>query len=140
MVNQTDRLTVQPVKRDGMARSAKELIRDCIALGELQARLLLLDLREGGRGAVGPMILIAAAACAALGSFPVILSALALAIAEANLPLWACFLIAGAAGLLASAVTGYVGWRYLKRNASVMNRSRTEFQRSVAWLKATLRH
>ena len=89
MVHQTKFVTggngrLEPAHR-GMGSSVRELIHDAIVLGELQVKLLLLDLRDGRRGMIGPIVVLTLSLCLALGCFPIVLAALGLGLAAAEL-------------------------------------------------------
>ena len=125
--------------RSGMTGSVRSLLHDTIVLGELQCKLLLLDLREGRNGMIAPLVIIVLAVCLALGTFPIVLAALGLGLTAAGLPQWAAFLVSAFFGLVISCASAYVGWRWLKRELAIIKRSHAEFKNNVAWLKSALK-
>ena len=124
--------------RPGMTGSLRELMRDAITLGELQLRLLLLDLREGSRRMLMPLAAIGIALCLALGCFPVMLAALGYGLHTLGIPQWGAFLIAAAVGLVVSGLTAYGGWRWLSKELMVLDRSASELRNNVEWVKSAL--
>jgi hypothetical protein len=140
MVDQTHR--VRPFARgsqqEGIVKDTKDVLHDAVSLSELQLKLLALDARECGRKVTASVIVLVAAACLALGAFPIGLAALALAFYAAGLSLPLSFLCSFLIGLIVAGVSGAIGWMMLKRGAKTINRSKTEFFKNIAWLKRTL--
>ena len=144
MVSQTEQLKTDNGRLKsssrGMGGSVRELIHDAIVLGELQVKLLLLDLREGRNGVIGPIVVMTLALCMALGCFPILLATLGLGLAAAGLPYWGAFLIAAGVGLLVSAAAAYGGWRWLRSELSIFKRSQSELQNNIHGLKNAMKH
>ena len=144
MVDQTHQLSAyngrqHSASSHGFAGSVRELLRDAITLGELQVQLLLLDLREGSTRMVRPLLVIVFAICLALGCFPVALAALAYALQATGMPVWGAFLTSALIGLFLSAGAAYGGLRWLKKELSIIDRSKAEFQSNINWLKTALK-
>jgi len=123
-----------------VATSFSGLAHDVIELGELQAQLLVHDVKSTGQKTRTSLILAVVGACVLLGSVPVVLFALAELFVEqfgwtesAGFAVSALIGIAVSAGILAAA------WNRLSAGLSSMQRSRDEFSRNIAWIKSSLR-
>jgi hypothetical protein len=144
MVDQT---TVTPQATNGpetppqaVARSSIEFLHDLITLGELQAKLVMVDVKQGvKRLAVWAGVLVIGGFLA-LACFPLCITAVALGIAEAwhlsmaqafGLSVFLGLLIA--AGMIGAAVVG------IRNHTNFLERSWTEWRQNVRWVKETLR-
>lgn len=124
----------------GVARSSIEFVHDLITLGELQAKLVMVDVKQGVQHlAIWAGVLIIGGFLA-LACFPLCITAIALWIAEAwNLSIAQAFGLSVflglliAAGMIAAAVYG------LRKHANFLERSWTEWRQNVRWVKETLR-
>ncbi|HUG89712.1 MAG TPA: phage holin family protein [Planctomycetaceae bacterium] len=116
-----------------------DFAHDVLTLGELQGRLLLVDLREARNRALRPLVLGVVGVVLLLSSFPVLLLGLAWLIALTGLPLWASLLIAAAIGVAVSGVLGWFAWRTIRTTFAVFERSRDEFSQNLTWIKSVLR-
>ena len=144
MVNQTNRLKTLDTPSsnghsEGFTSSLRGLLCDALTLSELQCKLLLMDLREGSRGIIKPVVVLVLACCLALGCFPVALAAMAFALELTGMPLWAAFAISAAVGLAISGAAAYGGWRWLRNELHIFDRSTGELQNNVNWMKHALR-
>jgi hypothetical protein len=118
-----------------------EFVHDVMTLSELQAKLLVADLKDFRSGAIMPAGLMALAAIVALGSVPVLLMGIAWMLVDYNVLStgWA-FLAATAIGLIAATVLGGVGWLLFRRQLSALERSQVELERNITWIKSVLKH
>jgi len=123
-----------------VARSSMEFLHDLITLGELQAKLLLLDAQEGlTRLAIWAGVL-AVGALLALACFPVCLAVIALWIAElGGLSTAQAFTISLLLGLIVAAAMIGAGIYTIRSRATFLQRSWTEWRQNVRWVKETLR-
>jgi hypothetical protein len=123
-----------------VARNTAEFFHDVTTLGELQAKLALVDFREGLARLLTPVIVLALGVAVGLGAVPIALAALALTIATTTeLSLAACFGIALLAGLVLCAVLVVPAIFALRSGLSMFERSRYELGRNMKWVKDTLR-
>jgi hypothetical protein len=122
--------------RQGMT----QVLRDMVTLGELQAELMQVDLRNFMTSRVVPTVLLGAVAIiAALASLPILLASLAYYLVEvANLTVASAFLAAAGVGLLVAAICGGIAWQRLRSRNDAFARSRIEMARNVRWLKQVL--
>jgi hypothetical protein len=122
--------------RQGMT----QVLRDMVTLGELQAELMQVDLRNFMTSRVVPTVLLGAVAIiAALASLPILLASLAYYLVEvANLTVASAFLAAAGVGLLVAAICGGTAWQRLRSRNDAFARSRIELARNVRWLKQVL--
>ena len=127
----------EPTARD-VGRSAADLWHHILILGELQTRLLAVELAEGIRQARSACVLLAIGGVVALASLPVALACLALVLAETTaLSLGGAFAVASVFAVLTSCGLIAVGWRRLRNNATGIPQSRDEWRMSWSWLKET---
>jgi hypothetical protein len=123
-----------------VARNTADFFHDVATLGELQARLAAIDLRQGLAKVVVPAVVLAAGALIAMGTVPIALAALALVIAaNTELSLAVCFGIALLVGLVLCGLLTVPAWIYLKGGLDMFQRSRHELDRNVRWVKDTLK-
>ncbi|MBI3866306.1 MAG: phage holin family protein [Planctomycetia bacterium] len=116
-------------------------LRDLVALGELQAMLLVADAADEFRKARTGLLLIAGFAVIAVSCVPLGLAGAALLLAEhTELTIGQSLLCVAALGLVvASAVIGVAGAR-IRPDGKLLKRSRSEWQCNVRWMKETLKH
>jgi uncharacterized membrane protein YqjE len=126
---------------EGVVGNLAEFGGDITTLAELQAKLAMVDLKEGSARAVVPGAALASAAALGLGGVPVLLFGVAELIHEyGGMRLgWALVLTAVVALVLAVAVAGFAALR-LARSFESFRRSREELVRNVAWIKTVLAH
>ena len=123
-----------------VANSVGELMHDMVSLAELQCELFRIDCREGMRQVLIPCALLLFAGTLAAGSVTIGLICLAqLLVQLAGLSQAAAFLIATLAGLVLAALSGVVGWVYLRRAMRMFSRSREEWAHNVTWIKRALK-
>lgn len=119
-----------------LGQSSKGLAHDAIELCELQWALLSADLKSAIRGGRTGGLLMLVAGAMLFAAMPVLLLALGAWIETAfELSRAASLLIAGAIAVVGSVIALLAGWRIAARGAAALNRSRSEAQRNVAWLK-----
>lgn len=125
----------EPTAQD-VARGAGDLWRHILFLGELQTRLLTVELAQGIRQARSACLLLAIGCVVALASLPVVLACLALVLAETTaLSLAAAFAVTSVSAGLISCVLIGVGWRELRKHAVGIPRTREEMSVNWKWLK-----
>lgn len=121
--------------------NVSDLIHDVIELGELQTRLLMIDLSATSRGSMLAVAIGAAALVLALGSVPVLLLGIGWALVQfAEWTQTAAFAATGVGALVLAAVLAWLAWRKLNNAISKLSRSRDEFATNVAWIKDALKH
>lgn len=123
-----------------VAASFAGLSHDVIELAELQAELLALDVKDTSQSARTAIILSAVGIAVLLGSVPVGLVTMAVALIE--LRDWSHVAGFGAAtivGVLLSAVILATAWTQLRSGVVTLHRSQEEFRRNIAWIKSSLR-
>jgi len=118
------------------AHSAADLWHHILILGELQMRMLAVELGEGIRQARTACIVLVIGCVVAVACVPVVLACLALVLAETMaLSLAGAFAIASLLAVSISCVLIAVGWRQLRKNAVGIPRSREEMRVNWRWLK-----
>ncbi|MBL8849925.1 MAG: phage holin family protein [Planctomycetaceae bacterium] len=116
------------------------LAHDAITLAELQCQLFAVDLRQVRRVAMTACAQLAAGAVLALGCLPVLLAAGSQTLIEVwNWPAAAAHAAVGGTALAIAVGLMWLGWRKLGRSLKTMERSRSEFSETLAWLKTSLR-
>lgn len=136
-----------PVTGNGAAHPATrmrhglaEFAHDLISLGELQAQLFVLDLRELLRRVLIPVSAAAAGAILFLGSVPVLLAAAAYWLAAASdLTLAASLALIAGCAIIVSLVILVAAWIALRSSLNAIDRSREELIRNVRWIKTALK-
>jgi hypothetical protein len=125
---------------EAFQHSMADFAHDVATLGELQARLLVIDAKETGRRAVMPAVLGVSGLVLLLGSVPIALLGIAYVLhEEAQFSLWSALLLtfAGAVvvtgGLLAGA------WALTRRSAWPLKRSQEELSRNLGWVMDVLK-
>ena len=123
-----------------VVRNTGELLQDLLTLGELQARLLIIDVREGTSRLLWPLVLLVVGAALALGCWPVALIALAMTLVEiTTLTTAQAFGVALASGIVLTALVTGVGWSLLRQQTGLFDRSLSEWQQNVKWTKNAMR-
>ena len=113
---------------------------DTITLAELQVRLFKADIGRATAGVMRASVLAVVALCLLLACFPVLLLAGGQALADATgmaPPLG--WLLAGVAGAVVAAGTGWLAWRWTRSRFRELENSRQEFQRNLNWIKGVLK-
>ncbi|WP_425401047.1 phage holin family protein [Aeoliella sp.] len=117
----------------------RQLFADVVELAELQLELLKSDAREATRNVLSSLVIGVFAACLVLASVPVILAGIAHWITQSTeLSLAAGLSCTGAAAALVASILGVVAYRLGCQGAKSLERSRSELQQNLAWLKSTL--
>lgn len=124
-----------------VVRNVSDLAHDIVELSELQAALLKVDLGEWSRQLIVPLIFVCGSVIAVLGSFPLLLAALAFAFVDfAGWSLAVAFLTSGLIALVLGGAGVAMGWWKLRHSITVFRRSQEEFNHNVRWLKQVLKH
>jgi hypothetical protein len=129
------------VQMPEVAESVSGLTHDVIELGELQAQLLMSELKKSSQKTRTCLILAIVGVCLLLASIPVALFALAEVLVEQldwSRP--AGFGAAALVGLLVSAVFFGSAYAIVRSGLFSLQRSREEFNQNIAWIKSTLRN
>ncbi len=125
--------------RDGESDGMFRLAREAMELGELQVRLLLLDVQNSSANARAAVLYIVLAAVVVLCAAQVALLWLAAAlVAWAGWSWVAALATSAGVGVLLAAVLMRVAWVHWQRGIFTWERSRSELAKSVAWLKSSL--
>ncbi len=119
--------------------SAADLWQQILLLGELQARLLVVEVGEGVRQARAGVLLVVCGVVFGIVALPVVLAALALILVEVTeLTLAQSFsVVAGCAIVVAACLTAG-GWWRLRQQTLGAPRSHAEWNLNWRWLKETL--
>lgn len=129
----------RPAGDDASPVGAARLARDVLELGELQARLLLLDAQASSAHARAAIACVVTGAIFVLCTVAVALVWIAAALVEwAGWPWVAGLAVSAGVGALLAGVLLLVAWSHWRRGWSVWRRSRHELGSNVDWLKATL--
>jgi hypothetical protein len=122
-----------------VARSAGELVHDLVTLAELQARLAMVEARDGINRLILAVILLAAGLLVAVGSIPIALAALALLLdATTTLTQVQAFGVALLVGVVIAAVLSGIGYGILRSRTNMFARTQFEWQRNLRWIKDAL--
>ena len=110
-------------------RGLGTLFHDLLTLAELQGKLFIHDLNTIRTGTGPSMLMIALGMMLGFSSIPVLMFAIGWAIVVVwNVPAWIALL-----------AVSLVGWKMLRQRSKVLNRSASEFQANIAWLKRRLK-
>jgi hypothetical protein len=126
-------------KMPDVAASVSDLTHDVIELSELQAKLLILDVKQTSQNARTCLILGAAGACLLLGTVPVALIFLGELLDGLGMSRVAGFGVATLVGIALVATLFGLAWWHVKSGMVSLQRSRDELNRNIAWIKSTLR-
>ena len=119
-------------------RRAADLWHHVLILGELQTRLLAVELEQETRQARSACFLIVIGGVFALASVPIALACLALVLVETtSLSLGGAFAVASALAISTASILIMMGWRKLRKNFTGLPQSRDEWRSSWSWLKET---
>jgi len=132
--------TFGPANR--VRRNLTGLTHDVIRLAELQAKLFSADAGQLIRSSKLAMIMIGVAGVLALSSLPVLLFAAGwglTSITDLNLAV-SLFLSATVCGLIPATCLAWIGIRRVRHEMKLLDRSRGELSRNVAWFKKTIRN
>lgn len=116
------------------------LLRDALALVELQGKLFVHDLHQFRTGSGSSLLMLVIGVVLAFATVPVMLLGMAWMLASlAGWPVWVATITVAVTGGVGPAVgLLVVGWKSLQRKASVMSRTTTELRRNTDWLKKRL--
>jgi hypothetical protein len=123
---------------NAVARNAFEFVADVVTLGELQWKLLALDIRRASRKSLAALVVVSIGMGLAGSSITLLLAALGVALSQV-LPLWGALLAAGLAGLVVGGGLLAFAAQSLRAQSVALDRSRSEFTNNITWLKAALR-
>lgn len=119
-----------------LARDVGEFAHDVLTLAELQAQLLVTDVRECGQRVLVPGLILLGGVALALACFPIALAALALLVIQIfETSYVAGFLIAVMVGTALSALLCVIGWFQVRKHIAVLGRSQQELVRNLRWIK-----
>lgn len=120
----------------GLASDVGAFANDVLTLTELQAQLLVADVRECSRRALVPSLALLVGLTLGLACIPVALLTVALGLVQfLETSHFTAFLIVAVAGAIGSALLCIFGWRQIRQRAAVLQRSRDELVRNLRWIK-----
>lgn len=122
-------------------RGLGTLFHDLLNLAELQGKLFVHDLNKVRTGTGPAMLMIALGMLLGFSSIPVLMFAIGWAIVAVwNVPVWmALFGVSLVMGVIPSIALLVIGWKTLRQRSKVLNRSVSEFQANISWLKRRLK-
>ena len=122
-------------------RGLGTLFHDLLTLAELQGKLLIHDLNTVRTGTGPAMLMIALGMLLGFSSIPILMFGLGWAIVAIwNVPVWAALVgVSLVIGVIPSLALLVIGCKTLRRRSKVLNRSTSEFQSNIAWLKRRLK-
>jgi len=124
---------------DGVVSNLADLINDFATLGELQAELAAVDIKESAARAVFPVVVAVSALALVVASLPVILLGVAHVLSRAvNLQLGWAILLTGLAALVAGGLLALVYYKRVTTSLEPLRRSREEFIRNLSWVRTVL--
>lgn len=130
----------QQLPPQAVARTSLEFVRDLTTLGELQLRLMGVDLKLGLNRLVVWLGLLVGGACLALACLPLCLTAIALFVAEyANMPLSHAFGISVFSALIIAGTLIVLSVYRLRTASTIFDRSWAELRQNIRWAKDALR-
>ena len=117
------------------------MFHDLLTLAELQGKLFIHDLNTIRTGTGPAMLMMAVGMLLGFSSIPVLMFAIGWAIMVVwNVPAWIALLaVSLVIGVIPSMALLIVGWKMLRQRSKVLNRSASEFQANIAWLKRRLK-
>jgi hypothetical protein len=122
------------------ARNFAELLHDVLALAELQGQLVAVEARDEIKKTIGPTITMACGAVLVLSCLPLALVCAALFLDElTQLSMAQSFLVTLLVGVVVSVALILGSVWYLRRNISLLERSRTEWASNVRWVRGVLK-
>jgi hypothetical protein len=122
-----------------MASSVRGLAHDAVELGELQAELLVCEIKSAGQQIRVSVVLVLIGISLLLGSTPIGLIAFAeLLNAQFQWPPAAGYAIAATVGVLLSAVALLIAYKRIEKGGLSFAQTREELARSIAWIKSQL--
>ena len=128
-----------PSSGEGVRQGVAGLLHDVMTLGELQLKLLGVDLKETTGRAVLPLVLLTVAAVLSLATLPLLLVALAQGLRDGlGWPAALATLASIGVGLLFAGLLALVAYLKIRTAFNPLARSGQEFSRNMASLKAAL--
>ena len=129
----------QPAGDDNAPSGVFRFAQEAIELGELQARLLMLDMQNSSANARAAVFYTVVAVVVVLCAAQVTLLWVAAALVAWAGWSWTAGLGAAAGvGLLLAALLIRVAWVHCQRGIGTWERSRSEFSKNMVWLKSSL--
>jgi len=123
-----------------LAQDVGEFAHDLVILMELQAELLVADMKECSQRLLVPALALVCGVAFALACFPIALTALALLLIQKfEVSYAAGFLIATGVGVVLSALACVAGWFQIRDRVVVLRRSQQELARNIRWVKNVLK-
>lgn len=123
----------------GIGENVANLAYELVTLTELQAQLVMLDLREGGSRALKPAGFLAGGFAIVLGTMPVLILGLGGVLADqTKLSHPVGWLIVGAVTLIIGCLCMWGASIKLQKATQVLERSRVEFNENLRWIKKVL--
>lgn len=116
------------------------LLADAIELVELQVSLFQLNAHQAKEKAIWPIAFLSIGSVLALAAMPLLLVAIAFAIAEfASMDYWAAFGLTFVVAVLLGGIAAYIAFRQLVSLTHTFDDSTDELSRNLTWLKSSLR-
>lgn len=120
--------------------NTRMLVRDILALADLQLQLFRADGREMARKAAPNLVLAAVGFVIVASSLPLFMVGLAYALVElAGFPIWAAMFTSAVIGIILGAIAVVVGIKQLQSLSGIWQRSTGELRENVEFLKETLK-
>ncbi len=125
--------------RNRISKYVGEFAHNVLTLAELQAQLLVADLRHCRHKLFVPGLVLLVGVALALACFPFALIVLALCIKETVGTTYAAsFLIVLGLGIVTGASLCTFSWIQIRKHTAVLSRSQQELVRNVLWIKKVL--
>jgi hypothetical protein len=125
---------------NGVANRLGEVTHDIVSLVELQLELFKADCREGSKRMLIPVALLLVEGIVAVGTVPIALILVAEFLAQAaGLSRVAAFALSAIGGFLVAVAMGVAGWFRMRGVVRILERSREELTRNMAWIKHALK-
>lgn len=120
--------------------NTRMLVRDVLALADLQLQLFAADGREMARKATPRLVAAVAGLVIAMSGLPLLLVGLAYALVEvAGFPVWLAMLCGAVTGIIIGGVTALIALQRLKPLMDIWKRSAVDLRENVDFLKETLK-
>ena len=124
---------------EGVFHSLGEFGNDIATLGELQAKLAAIDLKDSAARAAVPSVTLVVSAAILLATLPILIFGLATVLAPMlSLSPGVSLLLTGGVILVVSAIVAAVAARRFLQSFESFRRSREELARNVAWLRTIM--
>jgi len=137
----TEDRSAEPAPLTDVARNMSDVVQTLRRLANLQARLLMLDLKISGRRMILPVVLSLAGAGFILGGFPVLLASLAWLLSQTGgLPHALALLIATVVGMLLGGALLGAGALLFRENLRGLRRLQQELVENLRDIKDAMSH